>query len=187
MQWAFQMGRAGCSSLYEQSEVACDIGTFAHAMVEQHIKGLESDAVLDTAPQDLRDRICNAFGEYLEWEQQTRVKFIAQEIPLVSELYRFGGCPDAIGIINDKRCLIDWKTSNGVYPDHLIQLAAYQNLWNENFPDQQLDDVSYLCRFSKEFADFEVRKFGDHTTAWELFKLYRQAYELDKQLKKRVR
>lgn len=172
---------------YDVAEKAADIGTLAHAMVEKHIDGENPEDALSDISEEDRDKARNAFVEYLEWEGQTKVKFLSQEDNLVSEEYRFGGTPDAIGQINGELCLIDWKTSNGVYPDYAIQLAAYRQLWNENNPDNPLTGPSYLCRFAKDFPDFEVRKFGDLSEAWEQFTLYRKAYEIDKQLKKRVR
>jgi hypothetical protein len=187
MHWAFQQGRSGAERLYDAAEKAADIGTLAHAMVEASIKGEAPESVFNGAAAEDCAKATNAFNEYLEWAAQTDVKIIAQEMHLVSEEYRFGGTPDAIGMIGNSLCLLDWKTSNAVYPDHAIQLAAYRQLWNENHPDQPLTGASYLLRFSKNYPDFEARKFGDLSEAWEIFKHYRAAYDLDKELKKRVK
>ena len=78
-----------------------------------------------------------------------------QEMELVSEEYRFGGCPDAIGLNSQGQvCLLDWKTSNGVYTDYLIQIAAYKHLWEENHPTKPITGGLHLLRFSEEHADF---------------------------------
>lgn len=187
MQWAFQQGRAGAPHLYAEAEKAADIGTLAHAMVEAHIKGEDPEGVFNGASEDHRAKARNAFSEYLEWAAQTDVRITEQEMHLVSEEHRFGGTPDAIGVIGNSLCLLDWKTSNAVYCDYAIQLAAYRHLWDENHPEQPLTGPSYLLRFSKNYPDFEARKFGDLSEAWELFKLYRRAYDLDKELRKRVK
>lgn len=187
MHWAFQQGKSGAERLYDAAEKAADIGTLAHAMVEKHINGDDPETVFNGEADDYKDKARNAFNEYLEWAAQTDVKIIAQEMHLVSEEYRFGGTPDAIGMIGNSLCLLDWKTSNAVYPDHAIQLAAYRQLWNENHPEQPLTGASYLLRFSKNYPDFEARKFGDLSEAWEIFKHYRLAYDLDKLLKARVK
>lgn len=187
MHWAFQQGKSGAEKLYDAAEKAADIGTLAHAMVEASIKGEDPKSVFNGEPPEDQAKAANAFNEYLEWAAQTDVKIIDQEMALVSEEYRFGGTPDAIGLIGNSLCLLDWKTSNAVYPDHMIQLAAYRQLWNENHPEQPLTGASYLLRFSKNYPDFEARKFGDLSEAWEIFKLYRKAYDLDKELKKRVK
>jgi hypothetical protein len=187
LQWAFKQGQNGASHLYEEAEKAADIGTLAHAMVETSINGGDPETALEGASDEFKEKARNAFREYQEWEAQTAVEFVAQEMHLVSEEYRFGGTPDAIGLIGNSLCLIDWKTSNAVYPDYAIQLAAYRQLWNENNPDNPLTGASYLLRFSKNYPDFEARKFGDLSDAWEIFKHYRLCYDLDKELKKRVK
>lgn len=189
MHWAFMQGKSGAERLYDAAEKAADIGTLAHSMVEHSINGDDPEKAFEgaTVPEEDKAKARNAFAEYLEWAAQTDVKITAQEMHLVSEEYKFGGTPDAIGMIGNSLCLLDWKTSNAVYPDHAIQLAAYRQLWNENYPDQPLTGASYLLRFSKNYPDFEARKFGDLSEAWEIFKHYRAAYDLDKQLKARVK
>lgn len=196
IQWAYgrgkehgrliALGREAPSHLYAEVDKACDIGTLAHDMVEAHILGLPE---VDTAGVDSETiaKAISAFEEYLDWERQIGVEFVSTEDHLVSQTYKYGGTPDAVGIIDGKLCLLDWKTSNAVYPDHAIQLAAYQHLWNECYPDNQLTGPAYLLRFSKNYPDFEYRKFGDLTDAFELFKHYRAAYDLAKELKKRIK
>lgn len=181
--WAFEQGKAAergeIERLYDKRDEAAESGTLAHAMVEAHIKGED----LPDGPQDAK----NAFQAYLSWESMTKLKIVEQEMPMVSEEYQFGGCPDAIGEINDELCLVDWKTSNGVYPDYLIQLAAYKQLWEENHPDRLLTGGFHLCRFAKSHGDFAHHYYPNLDEAWEQFKLFRQAYDIDKELKKRAR
>ncbi len=185
--WAFQQGKEGKATLYEESGKAADIGTAAHRMVELHNLGGSPESVLDAFPGD-RDKVLSAYTAYLDWERMTKVKIISgyQEVQLVSETHKFGGTPDAIGEIEGKLVLLDWKTSNGVYVDHLIQLAAYRQLWNECRPDTPLTGGSHLLRFSKEHGDFAHHHFPDLSDAWRQFVLFREAYDIDKQLKKRA-
>jgi hypothetical protein len=124
MYWAFKQGASGAATLYEERDKAADIGRIVHEYIERHING-------ETVTVDVPEA-APAFRNYLEWEKQTNIKFISkfQEIQLVCPKYRFGGTPDAIGIVNDRPVLIDWKTSNGVYVDYLIQCAAYVHLVN---------------------------------------------------------
>ena len=68
------------------------------------------------------------------WKKRSQVHIFKSEIPLVSEQYQFGGTLDGVGMIGEQYSLMDFKTSNGTYGDHLIQLAAYQILWEENYP-----------------------------------------------------
>lgn len=84
-----------------------------------------------------------------------------------------------------KIILLDWKTSNGIFPDHLVQLAAYKQLWNENNPDRLITEM-HLLRFAKEHADFHHHRYANLDDAWRQFEIFREAYEIDKQLKKRA-
>jgi hypothetical protein len=107
-------------------------------------------------------------------------------MPLVSEVYQFGGTPDAIGRVNGELCLLDWKTSNSVYSDYLLQLAAYRVLWEEINPDRPLMGGFHLLRFSKEHGDFAHHFYRDLSEAWEMFAHHRAAYGLDAALRKRA-
>ena len=116
----------------------------------------------------------------------SKLEIVAQEMQLVSEQYRFGGTPDAIGMIRGELCLVDWKTSNGIYSDYLLQIAAYRLLWEENHPDQPLNGGFHLCRFSKEHGDFAHHYFRELDDARKMFIHLRAAYEFDATLKKRA-
>lgn len=167
------------SRLYEVVEEAADIGTEAHGLVEAHINGDDLPAASPTA--------MDAFNAYLSWEAQSKLEIVEQEMQLVSEEYRFGGTPDAIGRIGNELCLVDWKTSNSVYSDYLIQLAAYKHLWEENHPDRPLTGGFHLCRFAKEHGDFAHHYYPNLDEAWRAFELMRELYDIDAQLKKRTK
>jgi len=186
--WACEKGKAiergEISKLYDKRDEAADAGTLAHAMVEANIKGQP----LPQLPENgIGKAARQGYENYLQWQANSSIKIIAQEMELISEAYEYGGCPDAIGLDSQGRlCLLDWKTSNGVYQDYIIQLAAYKNLWEENHPEQLLVGGFHLLRFSKEHADFAHHYWSELDDAWEQFKLFRRAYDLDKKLKKRV-
>jgi hypothetical protein len=188
--WAFEQGKAAergeINSLYDKRDEAGDAGTMAHQLVEDYINGIKEDQMV--VPDDeIGSLAWQGFQNYLEWADNNKMMVVDQEMEMVSEKYKFGGCPDAIAYDSKKRlCLLDWKTSNKVYPDMIIQLAAYGAMWDENNPDNPITGGYHLCRFSKENADFAHYYWSELDDAWEQFKLFRQAYEIDKKLKKRV-
>lgn len=187
MQWAFKQGKLGKKHLYEDAEKAADIGTYAHALVEAHIKDATVAVPVPDGftPKDI-EQARSAFNAYLRWAENFKVRIVAQEIALVSEKHRFGGTPDAVGVVGNELCLLDWKTSSGIYTDYLIQLAAYKHLWNENNPDNPITGGCHLLRFAKEHADFGHHHYENLDDAWRQFVLFREAYDLDKILKKRA-
>jgi hypothetical protein len=140
--------------------------------------------------QDLSEedeaQVKSSFEAFLEWFESNHFEVIAQETYLVSELHRYGGTPDAIARDSKGRlCLLDWKTSNACYQDHIVQLGAYRMLWNECNPDNQLTGGSHLCRFAKEHGDFAHHYFPNIDEAEKAFLLMRELYDIDKTLKKR--
>lgn len=207
--WAFEQGKAAergeISSLYDKRDAAGETGTGTHHLVWRHVHGLgpldlDKLEVLEMGPDgrielddDKRQQMQSGFDAYLMWEKMTKLKITFQEIQLVSEEFRFGGCPDAVGLIEGKPCLIDWKTSKGVYSDFLCQIAAYGHLLECGLrmdKDYQPLGIKvqgfHLCKFSKDYGDFSHHYYPELDIAWEQFKLFRQAYENDKVLKRRA-
>lgn len=178
--WAWNLGKEG-KDYRSVRDQAGDAGTLAHSMIDAHIH--EQQPVI-SGDEETIAKATSAFNAYLIWEKSSAMKIGWTERQLVSERHRFGGTPDAFGTLHNQPVLIDWKTSNSVYSDYLLQLAAYAELIRE------VEGVEvqgfYLCRFSKENGDFSVHHYPDLSEALRMFLLLREAYELDKQLKKRT-
>ena len=88
--------------------------------------------------------------------------------------------------IGGKLAIVDIKTSNAIYRDYLLQVAAYKQLWEENNQDKPITGGFHILRFSKENGDFSHHFFPKLSEAWEMFLHLRMAYDLDNELKKRV-
>jgi len=191
LHWAFEQGKAAqrgeIENLYDKRDEAADAGTLAHDMVERYIQQKMPETALVGASAEIAELARGAFQAYLSWEKMTNLVIVETEVSLVSEEYQFGGTIDAIGEVEDTLVLVDWKTSSGIYPDYLIQLAAYKRLYEENNPNRPIKGGFHLCRFAKEHGDFSHHFFPRLDEAWEQFKLFRRAYDIDKQLKKRAR
>ncbi len=214
IQWAYKQGREhgdlaardkpAPKHLYDVTDKAADIGTTVHNMVEAHIDGEDARLQLENDQPDDEEarRACvSGFEAYLAWEKQSNLKIIDQEMQLVCPRYRYGGTPDAIGHLmgNTKLCLPDWKTSNAIYGDYLIQLAAYKHLienglrldtgepYTINGKRVKIDGGFHICRFSKKHGDFSHHYFPNLDNAWKAFTLMRELYEIDKELKERTK
>lgn len=182
--WAWTEGVEGRD--YRQTrDAAASAGTLAHELVERWAGG-EGNPVALHADATIASRANNAFAAFLEWAKQTNLRIVRSEVALTSERYRFGGTLDAM-LVNNALALGDWKTSNGIYADYLLQLAGYGILWEENNPDQPIAGGYHIMRFSKDHGDFEHRFFSDLEAEKRHFLLLREAYGYDQQLKKRVR
>ncbi len=193
VQWAYKSGReheqlvaqgkVAPRHLYDVVDSAALSGTIAHDMIEAHILG--QDYSPKDAPGDVMARAQNAFAQFLEWREQSSIDIIATENAYVSERYQFGGTVDAIGRDGRGRIvLLDWKSSNAIYRDMLIQLAAYALLLEEC--TEWKPAGFHILRVAKESADFEHRYFGELDDAKTSFIKMRELYDLDLMLKKRV-
>jgi hypothetical protein len=179
IQWAYKQGLEG-KQLHEQVKEAGDIGAAVHDWIEHDI----CDDPL-RLPED--PKIRSGIEAWLKWRDRWIERFIAVEVPLVSEALQIGGTFDALGIESKTAnvVLLDWKTSGGIYPEVLMQVAAYAMLLQEC---RGIEVKGFhIVRFSKEYADLEHRHYDQLEDARALFYLYRAAYDLAKQVAKRAK
>ena len=187
MYWAWKEGIEG-RDYKETRDRAADVGTMAHAMIEADIKGIDNPIVhvanqYFTDPnvdESMLQKAENGFAAWLEWKELFKFNPLFAEKLLVSEAHQFGGQID-IAAVQNNTSIIDIKTSNNIYAAHKIQLAAYQQLWDENFPDDPCRNV-YLLQISKDNADFAYHSYSDLSGAWEVFKHLRAIHGKEKQL-----
>lgn len=181
--WAWTEGVEG-RDYRDSRDAAGNTGTLAHAMVEASIQGLPLPTGTGYTAEQV-SQATSAFGAYEAWARSSKLEITHTEILMQSEKYRFGGTPDAIGMLDGKRCLLDWKTGS-VYMDALLQVAAYRMLWEENHPEEPIDGGFHVIRFGKDTGDFTHRYFTELDDAWQMFLHLRAAYDFDKRLKKRA-
>ena len=78
---------------------------------------------LDSGNYD--ERIIAGINAFLDWHNNNQVEFLDIERCVYSRKYDYCGIFDAVAKINGKLCLIDYKTSKGVYPEFFLQSSAY--------------------------------------------------------------
>lgn len=180
--WAYKMGTQGLD-IHKASNIACDAGTLAHHLIESYYKKTEPDLSFYKDSPEIIHLAQQAFANFLEWSAMMKLEPLYSEQELVSEEFQFGGTIDHIAKILGKIAIIDWKSSNHIYSEYLIQVSAYQKLWDENHPDEPITGGAYLLRISKETADFAFYKWADLSKAWEVFKHLLEIDKLKEDLK----
>jgi hypothetical protein len=195
LHWAWKQGADG-KDFREERDKAANAGTIAHAMAEANVKGLQQPVRPERCSEtELQNWVKAeaAFAAFLDWKESTKFKLILSEVPFVSDEYRFGGTLDSVAELNsNKVCLVDFKTSNSTYPDHLIQMAAYCHLWERgvlfNYPDLFIKREPFasieILRFSKEGGDFHHShyRYERMQKPWTAFLALRQLYDLKKDI-----
>jgi len=186
MFWAWNEGTEG-RNYRDTSQKAATAGTVAHYLIECDIKKQKPD--LSSYPKELIKLATQSFRNYLEWKKFVRFEprsFEETEVHLVSETYFFGGTPDRLADINGKLSLYDWKTSNGVYPEMIIQLETYRHLWDEVHPDNKIKGGLHLLRVGKEDASFHYHHWKAVPVAWKVFKMLLKIHGSQRILKRAI-
>lgn len=154
---------------------AADIGTEIHSIVEKWIKQQELEI-----PED--DRIRNGFDAFLKFQTEHKAKWIESEKIIYSQKHDYAGILDAVAEIDGDLVLVDFKSSNGLYPEMSFQAAAYQLAYEEMTGKQ----IKYrlIARFGKEDGEFEVKRYDENQADKEAFlaclTLKRRLKQLDK-------
>lgn len=188
----------------EKLEDAGEVGHVAHAWVEDYIKSvLASDEdrklrLLATFPADERAKNC-CFAA-LDWMRRHNVRWLGTERKIYSRKHKYAGTMDGLCLVDscdnphccakafkDRLTIADWKTSNYLYTEYLLQTAAYMQAYIEETGEDVLD--RWVIRLGKDDGEFDPWHAGIETYP-EDFEAFRLALMLKRQyegIKERVR
>jgi hypothetical protein len=190
MHWAFKQGRLAergvIKSLYDKADEAKDAGTLAHELFEQHLLG--QTPVPPEAPTEVETLGWRAYENARLWLEDTRLTVVPHEQPLVSRLWRYGGTPDATGTnARGEVVLLDWKSGgSSLYPEHLMQMAAYRELLAEA---GVCVTGAHLVKFQRESGGHAHFWLDAHDLdlGWQAFNRLLELYPLMQRIKKRTK
>jgi len=165
-----------------------DAGSVAHAMIEYWLDGKPVHDCPSWEESNIEVRIAaeGAFSMFSRWAEDTKLldRMVEKERPMVSERHGYGGTPDLIVKLGASQYeIVDWKTGSRLYSDHLVQVAAYRDLFEETNPGVQVAGY-HLCRFPREGNAFHHSYFNDLHIASETFHAMRRIFELGRQLQR---
>lgn len=147
LKWAWRMGQDG-KDIEKVRDEAAAIGTVAHARVEAHLRGMEFDASGITLERMTQSGY--AFDGFLSWWEREGYSVVATELQLVSERWQVGGTLDILAKDRDGNLvLVDIKTSNGLYREHRLQVAAYAAMYEETHLAQPISRL-VIVRIPKD-------------------------------------
>jgi len=166
-------------------EQAGDIGSVVHKLIEAHIKSAIENKKIEADLKDFSqadiDKAENAFIAYLDWEKRNNLVYVASEMQIVSKVWRYGGTIDILAKNNGKLWLIDPKSSKGIYPEFVVQVAAYKFAYETEIENGFIDEI-HLLHLGKENGSFADHKLSDEEilNAWDVFVNCRELYDLKK-------
>jgi hypothetical protein len=138
---------------------ASDIGTQIHNWIEEYITNQNPTSKLNTLliPED--QNVAQGVIAFLDWVTTNKIEFIATEEIVYSRIHNYVGRFDAIIKLDGKLYLIDFKSSNGVYPEYRYQTSGYVKAYNE----EHGTDIKgrMIIKLGKETGDFEAVEFDE--------------------------
>jgi len=167
IQWMIETGvdKGDSSAAKEIFQTAGLYGTFFHILISDlmlknkidiseeslrfMIATFLSDNDADISLKVIGDWVSNIRQDligFLYWYRKFQPEPYAVEIPLIHPTGKYGGFIDFVGSIHDGKkrinVIIDWKSGrSGVHSDHAIQLTAYKELWEVNYPSKPIDSI----------------------------------------------
>lgn len=133
-----------------RTQEAAGAGTKVHDWIEHFIKGNNP-----SMPEEAN--VLNGVNAFLQWVEERDVHFVASEVILYSKKYDFCGQADFICYFGkewNQLFLGDFKASNGLYNDVMLQTAPYAKTIEEmgiiETMEQQGVDKKWLIKAKKE-------------------------------------
>jgi hypothetical protein len=138
--------------------------------------------LLNEKPED--PRALSGVNAALDWMERHKVRWVFTERKVYSKLYDFAGTLDGLAYVTacgdadccgqyvtlpdvgytlvpatfvDELMVIDWKTSNRLYPEYHYQTAAYRHALLEELGAEFYTAYRIIIRLGKEDAEFESR------------------------------
>lgn len=128
---------------------AAAVGDEVHQWVESYINGDKPEM-----PEQREAQI--GVTAFLDWEAAHKVKFISSERVIYSKKHDYIGKMDIEAKVNGKLCLIDIKTSNGMYNEFYMQTAAYVKADEEE--SKRKYGGRWIIRLSKETEQDYIKR-----------------------------
>lgn len=155
----------------DKLEDAGEVGHAAHGWIEKYIKALIAHTdyretfLLPEFPKE--ERAVSCIKAALKWIQAHNVLWIHTEKKIYSRDYGYAGTMDGLAHVdscNDPECcpvpfkdklsVIDWKTSNYLYIEFILQTAAYKQAYEEEH-NVEIEDI-WVIRLGKEDGEFQA-------------------------------
>lgn len=148
---------------------AGEIGHQAHAWIETWIKYLLGlvDSNHPNLNKQLDGRAVNCCQAAQHWCLRHNVRWISTERKIYSKYHKYAGTMDGLARVDscdnphccpeqfkDRLTLVDWKTSNYLYVEFILQTSAYKQAYEEETLEE-IEDV-WVIRLGKENAEFEA-------------------------------
>lgn len=142
----------GCVLHEVRKQEAANIGTDIHEWCEKYIKHRLGIGEMPEMPETKAVQI--GVAAFLDWEREHKVRFVSSERVVYSKKHDYVGTMDIEAKIDGKLCLVDLKSSNGLYNIVRLQTAAYV------MADEEESTRKYAGRWAIRLAKETEDEYG---------------------------
>jgi hypothetical protein len=167
-----------CDRISKKSK---EIGSQLHSLLENFIVYGSGETSINSSFQE---EISNALNGFIAFKNEHPcIKLKWAELQLSNDILKLNGTIDCIGEENDNLVLIDWKTGEcknkalpPIYPEYILQVAAYAALYNLDKNQQMPVSFSiikkaYIVVLSKDKPFYNILEL-DETILKAAFKAF---------------
>lgn len=108
----------GAKGAYKNSTRATDIGTMFHSWVEAWYRG-------ENPVEPMNEQLRNATNAFLRFTDQHKLISLGEEKVVYSVEHKFAGRYDKKCIFEGKIAILDWKSSENLSAEYLLQMGGY--------------------------------------------------------------
>lgn len=116
---------------------AGDKGSKVHNAIERMLDGVEVKmedkfySKLSDADEELTAEEYTALYAFKEWFDKEKPEILMKESTVVSKKYNFAGTVDCVAKLGGDIYILDWKTSQNIWPSMEAQLSSYKQALKE--------------------------------------------------------
>ena len=140
------------------SKAALNIGKKVHNYIEEVIEWSLDSGNKPEMPEE--EEAVNSIKAFGEWVKANDVEWISTEERIYSRKYGFAGTVDALALIDDRFCVIDFKTSKQIYKSYKLQVYAYKQAVQEMYGKEV--EGCWILRFDKSTGKFQAREIKEN-------------------------
>ena len=131
----------------KEKEKAGDIGTAVHEWISAHIKS--KIGFNEPLPMPSHAAVHNGVSAFLQWEAAEKPVWEDSESIVYLSDAEVAGTRDAIARFGNKRRIVDFKSSTGIWDEYWIQLGGYYAMSNAELPYSSRISEGMILRLDK--------------------------------------
>lgn len=164
--------RSTANQIKETSEKAKKIGTLVHKAADLILRKKE----FNIETENLHE-VYSCLSGLIAWRKTIDLEVLECELKLKSDILGYKGTLDHVIKVGNENWLIDWKTSAKVYPEYILQVVAYQKLYEAS--GGKIDRL-FIPLLSKNEGKFTLNEITESTE--DVFKIFKNLLSIKKWL-----